>query len=116
MAVVPGSEGDLGVLKDHAPLISTLKPGVVELYDTADGAAPTESFFVVGGFVEIAGAHCNVLAPEALPLADVTPALATERLQAAQKQLKKAESDAEKQVAEEAIALAKQMQEVAAAA
>ena len=49
MVVVPGSEGDFGVLHGHAPLISTVRPGVLEVLQ---GNKVEQRFLVVGGFAE----------------------------------------------------------------
>jgi len=68
MVVVPGSEGDFGVLPDHAPLISTVRPGVIEIHE---GGAVTEQIFVAGGFAEVTGERCTVLADEATPVKDI---------------------------------------------
>ncbi|MEM9879149.1 MAG: ATP synthase F1 subunit epsilon, partial [Pseudomonadota bacterium] len=69
MVVVPGVEGDFGVLAHHAPFMSTLRPGSVDVYDAA-GAAP-ESLFVSGGFAEVAVNRLTILAEDAMPLGDV---------------------------------------------
>src|SRR3546814_18454611 len=50
MVVVPGEEGDFGVLVRHAPLISTLRPGVIKVHN---GGSVTEQIFVAGGFAEV---------------------------------------------------------------
>jgi F-type H+-transporting ATPase subunit epsilon len=63
MVVVPGTEGNFGVLPGHAPLISTIRPGTVDLYD---GRAITERIFVVGGIAEVTPERCTVLADEAM--------------------------------------------------
>jgi F-type H+-transporting ATPase subunit epsilon len=68
MVVVPGSEGDFGVLPDHAPLISTVRPGVIEVYE---GGAISDRIFVAGGFAEVTGERCTVLADEATLVADI---------------------------------------------
>src|ERR1041384_7318961 len=65
MVVVPGSEGDFGVLRDHAPLISTVRPGVIDIYD--DGNTISDRIFVSGGFAEGTGERCTVLAEQAVP-------------------------------------------------
>ena len=62
MVVVPGSEGNFGVLPGHAPLISTIRPGTIEIYE---GRAVTERIFVVGGIAEVTPERCTVLADEA---------------------------------------------------
>lgn len=69
MVVVPGAEGDFGVLAHHAPFMSTLRPGSVDVYD-ADGASP-ERLFVSGGFAEVADNRLTILAEDAVALSDV---------------------------------------------
>lgn len=64
MVVVPGSEGNFGVLPGHAPFISTIRPGTVDIYQ---GRAITERIFVVGGIAEVTPERCTVLADEAMP-------------------------------------------------
>jgi F-type H+-transporting ATPase subunit epsilon len=64
MVVVPGAEGNFGVLPGHAPLISTIRPGMIDIYETR----PTISdrFFVVSGTAEVTPERCTVLAEEAM--------------------------------------------------
>src|SRR5258708_27750928 len=64
MVVVPGTEGNFGVLPGHAPLISTIRPGTIDIYD---GRVVTERIFVVGGIAEVTPERCTVLADEAIP-------------------------------------------------
>jgi F-type H+-transporting ATPase subunit epsilon len=80
MVVVPGTEGDLGVLPGHAKLITSLRGGLVDLYQ--DGAM-TDRFFVTGGFAEITETHCAVLADSITRQAELDPAVARDRLTAA---------------------------------
>jgi F-type H+-transporting ATPase subunit epsilon len=68
MAVIPGSEGDFGVLAGHSLLIATLRPGVIDVYQ---GEQITNSLFVAGGFAEVTGSRCTVLADEAIPLSEI---------------------------------------------
>lgn len=75
MVVVPGSEGYFGVLPRHAPMISTLSAGVIDIYQ---GGAVVDRIFVAGGFAEVTETRCTVLAEEAVALADVDVA-ATEK-------------------------------------
>src|SRR5712692_45790 len=63
MVVVPGSEGNFGVLPGHAPLISTIRPGTIDIYEAN---AITERIFVVGGIAEVTPERCTVLADEAM--------------------------------------------------
>ena len=64
MVVVPGTEGNFGVLPGHAPLISTIRPGTVDIYEAR---TITERIFVVGGIAEVTPERCTVLADEAIP-------------------------------------------------
>ena len=60
MVVVPGTEGEFGVLEGHAPFMSTIRDGAVQVYRTP-GAAP-ESIEVRGGFAEVGETGLTVLA------------------------------------------------------
>src|SRR5439155_27231795 len=62
MVVVPGTEGNFGVLRGHAPLISTIRPGMIEIYE---GQTVTRRIFVVSGVAEVTPERCTVLADEA---------------------------------------------------
>ena len=62
MVVIPGSEGNFGVLAGHAPLISTIRPGIIDIYE---GQAIARRIFVVGGIAEVTPERCTVLADEA---------------------------------------------------
>ncbi|HKM73665.1 MAG TPA: ATP synthase F1 subunit epsilon [Stellaceae bacterium] len=64
MVVVPGSEGNFGVLPGHAPLISTIRPGMIEIYQ---GQTVTRRIFIVSGIAEVTPERCTVLADEAIP-------------------------------------------------
>ena len=68
MVVVPGAEGDFGVLPMHSPLISAIRPGVIKVYEQGQ---VTETIFVSGGFAEVTPARCTVLAEEALQLEEI---------------------------------------------
>jgi F-type H+-transporting ATPase subunit epsilon len=61
MVVVPGIEGDMGVLTGHAPLVSLMRPGVVTTYQNDN---EDKKFFAAGGFIEVTGKRCTVLAEE----------------------------------------------------
>lgn len=67
---IPGADGDLTAMADHAPLITTLRPGVLRV-DGAEGGAET-AYFITGGFADVAGPAITVLAEEALPASEVT--------------------------------------------
>jgi F-type H+-transporting ATPase subunit epsilon len=63
MVVVPGTEGNFGVLPGHAPLISTIRPGTIDIYENQ---AVARRIFVVSGIAEVTPERCTVLADEAL--------------------------------------------------
>ncbi len=63
--VLPGEEGDMGVLPGHAPVVTLLRPGLVEIR-LEDGAEPAHSFFVKGGFAEIRQDRAVLLVEEVL--------------------------------------------------
>ena len=63
MVVVPGTEGNFGVLPGHAPLISTVRPGMIEIYENR---VVTERIFIVSGIAEVTPERCTVLAEEAM--------------------------------------------------
>jgi F-type H+-transporting ATPase subunit epsilon len=65
--VVPGSEGYFTVLKGHAPMMSTMRPGVLEVTQ----AGGTVRIFVRGGFADVSTAGLTVLAEQAIPLDNV---------------------------------------------
>jgi F-type H+-transporting ATPase subunit epsilon len=64
MVVVPGTEGNFGVLPGHSPLISTIRPGMIDIYQTRPTIS--ERIFVVGGIAEVTPERCTVLAEEAI--------------------------------------------------
>jgi len=68
MVVVPGEEGDFGVLPGHALFLSGVRPGTIEIYN---GETISDRIFVAGGFAEVTGERCTVLAEEAVNLAEV---------------------------------------------
>ena len=63
MVVVPGTEGDFGVLEGHAPVMSTIRDGALRVYKT-EGATP-EDIEIQGGFAEVGANGLTVLAEHA---------------------------------------------------
>lgn len=107
MVVVPGSEGDFGVLPGHVPMISTVRPGVIEIYV---GGKVTSRYMVSGGFAEVTGERCTVLAEEAVPFGDVTANSIQQRIASAQQNVSAASNDNERAVAEKNLAVAQELQ------
>jgi F-type H+-transporting ATPase subunit epsilon len=99
--VVPGTEGDFAVLKDHAPVMSALRPGVLS-YTDAKGA--TENVFVRGGFVDVSASVLTVLADQAIPVASMTGASFDAEVALATTMLAAALTDEGKRLAAERLA------------
>ena len=70
MVTVPGGEGDYGVLVGHAPLITTLRPGVIEVFGDSETTV-TDRIFVAGGFAEVTTERVAVLAEVAIPVSEL---------------------------------------------
>ena len=96
MVVVPGAEGDFGVLPGHAPFISTVRPGVISVYQNG---AVTRRVFVSGGFSEVTSERCTVLADEAISLEDADRGAAESRMRSAEQAVGDAEDDADRTAA-----------------
>jgi F-type H+-transporting ATPase subunit epsilon len=92
---VPGSEGYFTVLGEHAPLMTTLKPGFI----TAVVGGTSQVFFVRGGFADVAPEGLTILAEEALPLAEFDPASVDREIEAAEVKLAAASTLEEKSAA-----------------
>jgi F-type H+-transporting ATPase subunit epsilon len=103
MVVVPGAEGDFGVLPGHALLISTVRPGVIAVFDNGQ---VQERIFVAGGFAEVTGERCTVLAEQALAVGDIDRGKVDLELKDARDDLGDAKTDADRALAELAIAVA----------
>ena len=110
--VVPGSEGYFTVLKGHAPLMSTLKPGVVEV-TRASGAA--ERIFVRGGFADVSQGGLTILAEQAIPLAEVNPAMLAEEVRNAEEDVADAKDATIKAAAETKLQQLREVQTALAA-
>ncbi len=106
MVVVPGAEGDFGVLPGHAPFISTVRAGVIDIYD---GDKIDQRIFVADGFAEVNERGCTVLSSEAYPVDALDRGEVEERLKAAQDELADADSDDERDKAEAEIAVCEAM-------
>jgi F-type H+-transporting ATPase subunit epsilon len=90
------------VLPGHAPFISTVRPGVIDVHD--EGSVKFR-IFVAGGFAEVTPERLTVLAEEAMPLADIDRGAVEDAVKSLQQELSMAESDAERQRLAAAIAI-----------
>ncbi len=103
MVVVPGVEGDFGVLAGHAPLISTVRPGIIEVHE--DGKI-TDRIFVAGGFAEVNAERCTVLAEVAMPVGEIDRGRVEAELKDLGDDLSAAKSDDDRATVEAKIAIA----------
>lgn len=97
---IPGSEGYFTVMGDHAPLMTTLKPGFVTITATS---GETRTFYVRGGFADVSPEGLTILAEEASSFADFDRAAIEKALSDAQEQLARAESFEDKSFAQELV-------------
>lgn len=104
MAVIPGVQGDLGILPLHAPLLTLLKPGMLTI--KRDGGVPDEQIFVSEGFADISKGYCTVLVDEALDPRQLDKAMIEKRVEQAKYALEDARSDVERKKAEQALIVA----------
>lgn len=103
MVVVPGGEGDFGVLPGHAPLIASVRPGVIEIYE---GREVSDRIFVAGGFAEVTAERCTVLAEAAMRVADIDVGAAESDLRSAEVDLADASDDGARADAERRVGVA----------
>ena len=92
MVTIPATEGYMGVMAGHAPVVTTLRPGMIDV--SKDGS--DSRFFIRGGFAEIGAAKITILAEEAIPFAEFDLAVLDQRIKDAQDDLIAAATDAEK--------------------
>jgi F-type H+-transporting ATPase subunit epsilon len=97
--VVPGAEGYFTVLARHAPLMSTLKPGLIEVRSLGGG---TQKIFVRGGFVDVNPSGLTILADQAIRLEDLDAQMLAQQVRDAEEDLADAGQDAAKRRTAEA--------------
>lgn len=103
---VPGTDGDFTVFAAHAPVLSTMRPGVVDVQK----ASGEERIFVRGGFAEVNPAGLIILAEEAIAMADLNKEALAQQIQNAQEDLDDASDDEKKRLAQEALDHLKQLE------
>jgi len=107
MVVVPGEEGDVGVLPRHAPLIASVRPGVISIYEQRQTVS--RRIFVAGGFAEVTPERCTVLAELAVPVENIDRAAVEQRLRDAREDLADAKDEATRAQAKREIAVREAM-------
>jgi len=100
--LVPGSEGDFMVMPGHAPVMSTIRPGVLDIYQGEDKTP--ERIFLRGGFAEVTPGGLVVLAEEAVPVKELSKSDLKQKITDAEEDLEDAKSDEDRRRAKEAIA------------
>ena len=104
--VVPGSEGYFTVLKGHAPFMSTMKPGVVDVINGNE----TFRIFVRGGFADVSPAGLTILAEQAIPLDEVDAAMLAQEVKNAEEDLADAKDGTTRDAAETRLNQLKEVQ------
>jgi F-type H+-transporting ATPase subunit epsilon len=104
--VVPGSEGYFTVLKGHAPFMSTLRPGVL---DVTRGSG-MERIFVRGGFADVSAEGLTILAERAIPLSEVDAATIAAEVKNAEEDVADAKDGEAKDMAEMKLSQLKEVQ------
>ena len=94
--VVPGSDGYFTVMANHAPLMSTIRPGLVEATLASGG---TKKIFVRGGFVDVAGSSFTLLAEQAMPVEELNADAIAAQIKDAEDDVTDARSDAKREAA-----------------
>jgi len=87
---VPGSEGDFGVLAGHAPLVATIKPGILTIINGGN----RQRIIVFGGFAEVSRAGLTILADGAVAVEDVDAAAIAAQIKDAEEDVADATDDA----------------------
>lgn len=92
VVTVPGTNGYMGVMAGHSPLVSTLRAGMIDV--KAEGA--DISYFIRGGFAEINPDKITVLAEEAIPMDELDVAVLEQRIKDAKEEMISAKTGAER--------------------
>jgi F-type H+-transporting ATPase subunit epsilon len=106
MVVVPGAEGDFGVLPGHALFLSAVRPGIIAVHN--EGAV-RERIFVGGGFAEVTPERCTVLADDAVPVSEIDLVVVEGRLRDLRQDLADAKTDAERAILVKRLQIAEAM-------
>jgi F-type H+-transporting ATPase subunit epsilon len=96
--VVPGTEGEFTVLKDHAPVISSMRPGIVVIDETP---STKQQLYVRGGFAEVGPSGLTILADQALPLTELDATKLNAEIENFEDEVAAAKTDEERRVAVE---------------
>lgn len=103
---IPGADGDMTAMPDHAPTITTLRPGLLKV----DGPEGTSQYLVTGGFAQISGDSLSVLAEKAIPVDEVTRAQLDEMIAEARASHAEAKENGEQSIVDDAAKLLADME------
>jgi F-type H+-transporting ATPase subunit epsilon len=106
--VVPGMDGDFGVLPGHAPFVSTLRPGIIRVL--RGGGAKESRIFVYSGFAEVDPTSLTILAQRAVDVDSVNPAEIAQQIKDAEEDLADAQDDAHRFRAQETLSRLRELQ------
>jgi len=103
--VVPGTEGDFAVMPGHAPVLSTMRPGMVEIHEGQNGGGGGDGtrYFVRGGFAEASPSGLTILAEEAIAEADLDRETLEQAIRNATEDFEDAKTDGAKARAQESL-------------
>ena len=88
--IIPGSEGEFTILADHSPMISSLKPGLIRIYEDSSSEAIT--YFVTDGFIDMASNNLTILAQSVIEKSEITSEKLNEIIESFQKEVDSTEN------------------------
>lgn len=113
MVTLPGGDGEYGVLAGHAPMITTIRAGVINIYENNDTTVSAQ-IFVAGGFAEVTRQRCTVLADEVIAVSDINRAQVEEQIRTLSDALKSNDNEIERQKLEEKLLVAQAKMKIGA--
>ena len=105
--IIPGTEGEMTIMPNHAPVLSTLRPGYVTV---AKAGGAREKIFVRGGFAEVNAKGLIVLAETAIPMAELDASAMSAQIKSAEDEVAAAKDDESKRKALENVEYLKGLQ------
>jgi F-type H+-transporting ATPase subunit epsilon len=105
--IIPGTEGEMTILPQHAPVLSTLRPGIVTV---AKDGGTQEKIFVRGGFAEVNAKGLTVLAETAIPMSELDASAMSAQIKTAEDEVTAAKDDEGKRKANESLEQLKGLQ------
>lgn len=98
--IIPGADGEMTVMANHAPVMTNVKPGIVEVKSES---GTSNRFVVFGGFADILPDGCTVLAESAVHVDDIDREALEKRIQDTREDLQDAKTDADKSLIAERL-------------